>query len=295
MTKLFKRVSEATIGNQIFNGDKLTIYFTVPFDDGAEANICNIKIYNLSNDTINKLKNKDKVFLNAGYVGNAGSILDGFVKAILTNKDGVDKITTIDVIDGKDTWYGKPINITYKTNTTGKQILSDLAKKTGLGIGNITLPINKAYTGGKTLKMSISEAINEIANECGAKSHVNRGKLYVRPKNAGDNTNILLNADSGLIESPSPIEKEEKYKVTEKKIKKIKKKGKLVNKVENTIVEKTRTIKGWNVKCLLNHRITTDSIITIQSKTANGKFRVESGKHISDGGSFYTEIEVYPA
>ncbi|MCY1690747.1 hypothetical protein OVA29_08770 [Exiguobacterium sp. SL14] len=43
---------------------------------------------------------------------------------------------------------------------------------------------------------------------------------------------------------------------------------------------------------LPQYRITTASLITIKSRTANGKFRVRRGKHILSGSDHYTEVEV---
>lgn len=51
-------------------------------------------------------------------------------------------------------------------------------------------------------------------------------------------------------------------------------------------------LKGYKVKCLLQHRIAVASIIEINSKTAKGKYRVKDGSHSFDGKDFFTECRV---
>jgi hypothetical protein len=117
------------------------------------------------------------------------------------------------------------------------------------------------------------------------------GKVYVTGRNEGIETNILLDKTSGLIETPTPYSKDESYKVNKTTVKYETVNGKKKKKVTVEEVDKSRTLNGYKVQCLLNHRIKTDSIIHIKSLSANGKFRVAAGKH--DGGEFITELEVY--
>lgn len=267
MSNLFKRVVELYADDKLFAGDDFTIYFNIPFDDGGDPNAAEVSIYNLTDQSINDIKKDSKIVLNAGYDGDYGSILLGDAKKIITEWERVDKITTIHVLDGPKEWLNTIFKRTYKEGIKASQILNDVLASTGLEIGAYKLPVDREYKGGKTINTTLQKAIAQIAKDCGAKSHVTRGKIFVRPKNEGDNIGFVLNSENGLIASPTPIEKEENGKV----------------------------IKGYKITSLLNHRITTDSLIEITSKTANGVFRVESGKHFANGLVFYTESEVYPA
>lgn len=303
--KLYGRVIEVIAGEpgpgqRIFNGDDFTIYFTVPFDDGGEPNIAEIEIYNLAEGSIVNLNKRKKITINAGYKGDVGVIFSGEIQTPITDWEGVNKVTSLDCIDSGETWYIKRIKRTYKKNTTGWQILNDLLKQTGLGIGALNLPKNITYISGKTFDTTMAEAIAEVARDCGAKMYVNKGRVFVRPKREGDNIYFVIDKNHGLIGSPTRIEKEERYNVVEKvkvaKKERIKgtRKYKTVTKYENKNVAKTRIKKGWKVVSLLNHRVTTDSIFEIRSKTANGRFRVETGQHRCYGSTFYTEMEVFP-
>lgn len=271
----YGRVSELFVNQTQFDGAEFTFLFTVPFDDEKEPNISEIKIYNLTDSTINSIKKDSKIILNAGYKGDAGAILLGVVKEVKSVWQGVDRVTTIQVLDGTNTWFSMRLKKTYKAGSNAESILKDVTKMTGLQIGALKLPKNHVYKSGKTINGTLANIIKDVAKDCGAKAHVTRGKIFIRPKNEGDNIGFLLDTEHGLISSPTPIEKE--IETSEK------------DKDGN----KKRVIKkGWNVKCLLNHRITTDALIGITSKTANGIFRVESGKH--DGSRWETEMEVFP-
>ena len=108
----------------------------------------------------------------------------------------------------------------------------------------------------------LQSVMRQIVGETGSKFHISQGKILIRPWEAGTQTGFLLNADTGLIESPQPFEEESNGK----------------------------KISGFHVRMLLNHRITVDSILQIQSKTANETFRVRKGSH--SGADFITEVEV---
>lgn len=271
----YGRVKELYVDTRKFDGEDFTILFNVTFDDDGEANVSEVKIYNLKDSTINTIKKDSRIVLNAGYKGDAGAILLGIIKQVKTDWSGVDRITTMQVLDGTEAWFSLPIKKTYKAGSTAKDILADITKMTGLQIGALKLPKNYVYKSGKTINGKLKDIIKSVAKDCGAKAHVTRGKVFVRPKDEGDNIGFVLDTDHGLISSPTPIEKEVE---TDKK-----------DKAGNKIKVKKN---GWSVKCLLNHKITTDALIRVQSKTANGMFRVASGKH--NGDSFETEMEVWP-
>lgn len=294
MSDLFLRSIEVVAGPRKFINDEFDTYFDIPFDDGPDVNIGEVEIFNLSSATIAAMKKGQKLILNAGYQKDVGAALIGEIKRIETRIKGVDKITTLFVIDANDNWMRKEIKKTYKEGIKAEQVLRDLIPHTGLKIGALKLPVNKVYTGAKTVEGKVGKIIVDMAKDCNAKIHINRGRIFIREKNEGDQTGFLLNKDRGLIGSPTPIEKEEQYTVVERVKKTETVKGKKTTKYVNEYVKKTRIRKGFKVIALFNHNFTTDVILKIASKTANGLFRIEKGKHIATGSSYYTEMEVYP-
>lgn len=270
---LFMREVRATIGSRTIE-EPLTIYFDIPFDDGDKVNDISIKIFNLSDNTINGFKNGQRVILTAGYKGDAGTIFDGKLKKVSTEWESVDKITTFLCIDDKGNFLSTKVKKTYAANTNAKTILNDLIGKSGLSIGELSLPTNFVYRSGKTINGKLGTAVIAIAKDCKAKVHINRNKIYIRDKNKGNTIAFEVSKETGLIDNPTVIEDETNDVQKKKKIK--------------------RT--GYSLNMLLNHRITVDSLIQLNSKTVKGLFRVEKGKHSGSNrdDEFYTYVEVYP-
>jgi hypothetical protein len=290
MSNFFGRKIELLVDGTKITND-FAMEFDVEFDDGPDVNLSEVVIYNLTDTTIRKFKKGLTATLNAGYTGDIGNILTGAIKFVHNDWEGVDKKTTITIADAGDTWLTKKINKTYKKDTTAKQILTDAIKISGLKIGKMSLPTNKVYKGGKTIKGPIGSILSEIIPDCNAKWHTTKGAIYITGKNEGTNSSVLLSKDSGLIETPTAYSKSETYKVNKTVVTYSTVNGKKKKKIEVKEEDKSRTLYGYKVKCLLNHRIKTDSIIHIKSLSANGKFRVAAGKH--DGDNFVTELEVY--
>jgi len=272
VSNLFRRHTTIDVSGQKFE-EPLTINFEVPFDDTTELNTASVEIYNLSDSTIKNMKKKQPVTIQSGYKDDRGVIFEGIVEKATTSRDGVDKLTKIDLVDdagGK--WTEEKLKKTYKGPIDAKTILADLMPRVGLAIGDFKLPKNHVYKKGKTVNGLISKSIKAIAKDCNAKVHINKKKLFVRDKGKADPYAIIVNKDTGLIGSPTPIESEESSPDGEEK----------------------KAVSGWKVTMLLNHRVSTDSTLSIKSKTANGQFRVTAGKHMENGDSFYTECDVYP-
>lgn len=267
---LFGRKIRLEAGGKLLE-PPLTIYFDSEFDDSEKINTTKIKVYNLSNKTISGIKQNSAVLLSAGYGNDVGVIFEGVVKNPQTTWSGVNKVTEIEGVDRHGVYLTKKVNKTFAPGTDSDTILRYLVQEAGLGIGDLSPVINFVYRKGKTLKGNVSTLIKAIVKDTKSKMHINRGKIYIRDAKKGDNTGFVVNKDTGLIDVPEKIESEETDKKTKKKT--------------------VRT--GWKVKMLLNHRITVDSIIVLQSKVITGTFRVAKGRHYSEGSSFYTEVEVY--
>ena len=257
----FKRAIEIHIGNKVFSADDFEITFDVPFDDNSEQNESKIEIFNLSPTTINSFKKNEKIILNAGYRDSSGMILSGKISRKETDLKDVDQATTIYVIDSTDRWSGATVSKTYKKNIKASQVIADLAKVINLPIV-IQLPKDITYPKGFIADGKYMDVFKQLAKDTGSVAYVNKGKLYIRSGKAGDNSRLILNSNTGLIGFPEPFEED--------------------------------GLKGYKVKCLLNHRITVASLIQLDSILAKGTFRVKKGKHVYSGTTYYTEVEVLP-
>ncbi|QDQ03148.1 hypothetical protein FOH38_23390 [Lysinibacillus fusiformis] len=258
--------------------DPLTIKFSVPFGDDEKVDTIDIQVYNLKDDTINAITTNQAAILSAGYVDDNGVIFNGTLKKKETKWEGLDKITTFKCIDSTEDYTKKVIKRTYARNTPASLILRELASDAGLIIGDIDLPVDFIYRSGKALNGKIKTLMAEIAKDCEAKLYINKGRLFVRDNKKGDNLGLDISKETGLIDEPEEVEEEVKDE-----------KG---SKLKND----KKKIKGYKIKVLLNHRITTDVIIKLTSRKVSGVFRVSKGEHKGDtsGQEYYTECEVVP-
>lgn len=261
----FGRVVEITSGGVTITNE-LDIEFDVPFDDDLEDNQATITIYNLTNTTIKKFKADAVISITAGYGTDTGVIFVGVIASVKTKWSGRDRVTTIKATDSQRVEDQDIESISYNVGAKASYILKDLVGKLGLPIAAFKILKDISMAEGATVQGSLKSAIAEYAEICGVSVYINKRKVYVRPITDGDNTSITISSASGLIDSPEEFTEE----------------------VDNE--HYTATINGVTFQMLLQHRITTASIITLESRDYAGKFRVRSGKHTCTDSEFTTEI-----
>ena len=274
------RQIEVKAGGKIFEsiGDNaLDIDFEIPFSDKNEPDVSTISIYNLSEDSINSIEKQGNVSVSAGYrdMHNVAEVLSGQIESIKTEWKNLDKVTTITISDGAKAWRKTELNKTYQNNTKASAIMKDLCSTLGYPVSELNPKKDITYPLGKTIKGSASKSLIQLAKDTESKMFINKGRIVIRPEEVGYNSGILLNAETGLLDTPTLNENNT---------------GDQVDSAEGGKEEPPQ--KSWTVKCLLNPQIETDMIINIESRSINGAFRIKSGKHSKD---FITELEVVEA
>ncbi|WP_079908279.1 hypothetical protein [Paenibacillus sp. 32352] len=258
--KNFGRFAEVIIDDMIFSMDTYNLEATVPFDNDPLPNESEIKLWNLSPETIERIKRGSISGINAGYRGDVGLILHGYVSKVATKWSGVDKITTIYVLDSEDLSERKVADVAYAEGTLASYILRDMAAQLGLPIAQFQLNQDYRYEDGYTANGEVTKIISDVAADCGTSAYVNKGQLYIRNLRIGADDVFALSSETGLIGSPEPFEDED--------------------------------FQGFNLKSQLQYRITTASVIDVKSRLFEGRVHVRSGSHkISRTGDFTTEVE----
>lgn len=252
-------------GNVTLNSDELDFEFTVPFDDDLEPNQAEITIYNLSTNTINNIKKKAKITIEAGYKNDTGIIFEGVIDDVKSGWEDVDRVTKITAksCDGLETLE----NITYAENTKASKILNDLIAKLNMPVAVFNVRRDWTYTDSVTIEGNLREEIKKYAEVCGISVYANNGSIYARYIKDGDNINFSVNEDTGLIGSPEYYTEE-------------------IN-AEDYVDE----INGYKCEMLLQHRITTGAIINLLSLSIKGTFRVRKGEHAFSNGEAITTFE----
>lgn len=263
---VFGSVAVVRCNGVTLSSNALDIEFSVPFDDNMEPNEAEIIIYNLTDTTIARLKKGQKIYITAGYKDDTGAIFEGFIDYSYTTYEGADKVTKIKAVDDNEK---KTVESVAINANTAKDALAELLRMTGTEVvGGIRAVRNPSYENAQTVDGDLKAAIKKYADDCGISVYINKGKWYARSLFDGDNINFTICENTGMIGSPSPFEEEistEGY---------------------------TGIVTGYKISTLLQHRITTAAIVNLSSLTANGQFRVRSGRHIFNSSEAITEIEV---
>lgn len=242
-------------GFQIGNIDSakqeaLHVSFSVEKSDAESANTAKVQIWNLSNTNLKILETKDIVVeLKAGYGDNVALILAGNVTAATTTPDGADRLTELEVVDGRVELRDTNISVSLNGKVNTKAVYQYIADKMGLSIvfakdlAFKTLPHGYSYVG------KGRNALQRVASANGHAWSIQNGVIQVTWPGRPINTQgYLLNSDTGLIGIPKRI----------------------------TIQQNgsTETLSGWEIEYLLNGAIGVNDVIQLQSNTANGYFRV---------------------
>lgn len=252
----------------VIKSSDLDLEFTVPFDDDMEEDEVEIIIYNLSNTTVNQLTKNASITIEAGYKGDTGVIFKGYISKRKTVYEGVDRKTTLKCLDRVNSKTLK--EKTYKAGTKASAILKSLVQMTGTPIAVFKMRRDYTYKDEQKVDGDLMENIKKYAEVCGVSVYVNKGQIYAEYlKSGGNNNEFNVQESTGMINTPSEYEE------------------------EVTAEDYKETIKGYEIEMLLQHRMTTGSIINLKSVNANGTYRVRSGEHIFNESEATTKIKVF--
>lgn len=252
---------EAVIRNSDFDME-----FEIPFDDDMEANEAEITVYNLSDGTRNKFRQGNSITVTAGYRGDSGIIFSGIISAVRTVKEGADRITTINALDGAAYSDAMLQETTFSTGVTASAILKSLIDRLGLPVAEFKIQRDHTYYKEVKVDGNLAENIRQYSEVCGVSTYVCRQQIYCKPIWLGYNLHFNVGEDTGLIGSPEPYEE------------------------QSTSEEYTDAVTGYDVTMILQHRISTAGIVHVESANYSGDYRIVSGKHVYDGLSATTEF-----
>lgn len=254
-------------GDVTISNAELDCEFEIPFDDDTEADEAEILVYNLSDTTIQNIKTGERITVTAGYGSDTGIIFSGYISKPKTYYSGVDRITEIHAIDSSERKEREIQSISYAGWTLASRILRDLVGMPGLPVAVFAPKRDHVYKDKATVEGGLMENIRKYAKVCGVSAYICKGQIYVRPVIDGDGLDFTLSAGTGLLEL-SEFEE------------------------ESTTEDFTDTVHGYEITMLLQHRVTTASLIKVNSKNVSGSYRVREGRHTYDGTSFLTKVKV---
>lgn len=214
------------------------VRFEVYAQDNETPNTAYIRVYNLSDDTMAKIKGEfTRVVLQAGYeTGNFGVIFQGNVKQYITGRESpVDTFLDIYAADGDQAYLETVVNRTLGPGITPKDILAAqqrAAAEFGVRGDDRGIVYSGALPRGKVLFGLWREEMREFATTQGVKWSIQNGVITIVPLDGYlPREAVVLNMSTGLIGVPEA------------------------------------TDVGIAVRCLINPRIQVGTLLKINNKS----------------------------
>lgn len=212
----FQRAYKLNIGGIEIDATKgvglnsLRMTFSVDRDVKRRPNNCEIRVYNLTKPHQAELAKQPavRVRLEAGYIGELGTIFDGDLRTARTRQEGPHDVTSVAGGDGEAKIRTARINKTFAAGTPVATVINELAKSLGVGTGNLRdFAGARLQNGSKTLSRSLTlygsvyDELEHLARSCGLRWSIQDSALQLREAGlpVGDRQGPLLRKDSGLI------------------------------------------------------------------------------------------------
>lgn len=270
--KYFNRVCTIDISPDIRVTD-LKIQFEIKKSITADKNYCRVNIYNLSENTRNRITSdiNSLVRVQAGYLENTGlvEIGQGNISNVIHSIKSPDIITTIYSKDGFKATNRKNISLSFVEKTPLDAVIKAIIGKLELPVRFVDYDKSAILKGGFSHVGSIPDALNQLALQFNFTWSIQNGQVLITGLNKSTGKqSVFLSASTGLINNPEKIIKTKDLALT--------------NKYEYKVVS------------LLQPQLEISDLIQIESKTLNGVFMINEFEHKGDtrGNDWYSILTV---
>jgi len=304
MGDLWNRYTDLTVGPVGITSDQLDIEFTVKGSNSSDSNTADIVIYNLSRTTRAKITTDLAVTLKTGYVFDYDTIFSGKVKKVYEERDGGDlkthiTATTLGYATGRTT-------VKYAKGTALKTIVQKAFEDSGIPVQAINdqgITTDSEYTSEVNASDDLTYCKNLIDGKVEDSSSNLEAAAQAQAKGDLEGAAAAMMAavhnasGNGIKEAKYYVEANGGYFVSSDFAKSadlvvISKETGLIESVPEDPDDGSYT---RSIKCVLNHRITTDSQVSLVSlgAGASGTYKVVEYTHTSSGAESYeTEMKV---
>ncbi len=243
-------------GMEIGNTDSvdqtvLHVSFSVEKSDTEAANTAKVQIWNLSDRNLKILEQKDcMVELKAGYGNNRALIFAGNVTSAVTTPDGADRLTELQVVDGRVALRDTKIRVSLNGVVDAQTVYGIIAGQMGLPIRYAKGLSFKKFPNGYSFVGKGRTCLKKMARACGHVWTIQNNTIQITKKGTPvSTTGFLLDDETGLISIPKRI----------------------------TISQDAKSKKdqiGYEVQYFLNGAIGVNDTVKLKSSAASGYFRV---------------------
>lgn len=263
MSNLFNRKAEIVVDGKRWFYPELNFEYDVKFDWDSTPDLAEFKLYNLSRDSISKLRIGRGIRCTTGYAiekyyNDTGTIFNGKIYDVYVKKDGVDIVTEVKAINALGSYTSKRINKTFGAGVKASYIIKYLFEYISVPYNYFELKADKTFQKGYTATGLALDRIKDLAKLCGSKLVIRNNSFMIMPDKKGIETGFLLSPETGLLD------------------------------VER--MDKQRNGAQFKIKMLLNHAISSKSLLKIKSTGLQGTMMVLEGRH----KDWITEVEVVP-
>lgn len=186
----------------------LRITFATKKGDVETPNSAEIKVYNLSADTISAIRREfTRVVLQAGYAGNVGIIFDGQVRqARVMREGGTDTVLAILAADGDRAYNHAVVNTSLAAGSTPADHVGacqrEFAAK-GAGAGYVPDLPGQPLPRGKVMYGPARKYMRDAASNTGTSWSIQDGKVQMVPARGYlPGEAVVLTAETGLVGVP---------------------------------------------------------------------------------------------
>lgn len=196
-------------GTQALDLSGLRFRFTVKAMDAESPTNAEIRVYNLSQDTVRQIRGEySRVVLQAGYEGNYGVIFDGTIKQFrIGRENGTDTYLDLLAADGDTAYNFAVVNRTLAAGSTSKDRIAaavDAMKPKGITGSDVLIPgTGGTLPRGKVLFGLARVALRNEADSNYATWNISQGRVQVIPRQGyAPGEVVVLNGRTGLIGRP---------------------------------------------------------------------------------------------
>ena len=229
----------------------LHVSFSIEKSDAETSNTAKVQIWNLSDANLKILDLPDCILeLKAGYGGNDALVLVGNIVSAITTRDNADRMTEIEVVDGRVELRDTYLSLSYNGPVNCQELYQETARQMGVSIVFAQDLSFKVLPNGFTYIGKAWTLLQKIAECCGHQWTMQNQILQITLPGMPLNTvAYVLSSDTGLINIPKRI---------------------TISSGKDSKESQT----GYEVEYLLNGAIGINDVVDLRSKDLNGYFRV---------------------
>ena len=278
MMKLWKQIRLITIGEIVFDYDELDVEFEVKCTDDNKSDLATIKLYNLSDTTLQKLKLNQDVSIDAGYRDIHGVIFNGIVESISTSRDENDFITTIEATPNNRAYANTIINRQFKAGIKASEVIKQIGTMCNFTMDIKELAKDTVYPNGKVFSGRLSNVIPILARDTGTICRFTNTTIEFKLPNKAYSSVIHLGAEQGLIRIDKKMDKAD---IKEKK-------GPQVESKNKSNVDEKISKSKFDIECLLVPLIKIGQLLEIESTLFKGRVVVKECNFVASGLETFT-------